>query len=274
MDTMNDIRIPRPEEVKTTSGLTNWRIADGKIVKGREADGTLEPAPYGVLGQLVRVGVHHGVLDDGRTYAKVECELKTADGVQSVGASLTSRMAAISLGEGLLAAKKGDLIKVEAHASAKLNRYNKKTTYASVYRINPETLATVKISEPVLPDYDDLDEAIEAMERMLKEHDAYGERPNRREEEERNANRSAFEQFKDDLKANNLWPDFDLARPGYLSLVEKLAGSKVKDPADPALESCWAQMRDQYAKSREKGTVPKALQAYLAPPEDHDPFDE
>lgn len=271
---MSHTHIPRPEDVKTGSGLNNWRLAEGRIVKGRETDGTLVEATYGVLGELTRVGVHRGVLDDGRSYGKLECELVTADGIQSVGASLTSLMAAITLGEGLLAAAKGDLIKIEARKSAKLNRYGRHTTYANVYRINPETMATVRLSEPVLAECDSLDDALEQIEARLKSHAAWGERRNAHEEEERNANKSAYDLFREDLKTHNLWPDFDLAQPGYLSLVEKLAGGKVKDPADPALESCWAQMRDQYAKSREKGSVPKALQAYLAPPDDHDPFDE
>lgn len=265
--------IPRAEDVRTTSGLANYRFSDGQIVKGREEDGTLEVAEFGLLGRLLRVGIHRGTLDDGREYGKLEAELETADGRVSVGANINSLMASITFGEGLLAVGKGELVKFTAGRSKVKNRYGKFTTYANVHKINEESLRPTPARVKVLDRDQRLEDVLGWIEIRLQDHPAWAERPKRDSEDE---DASTLDLFRAEIELKGLWPMLDDdSYPGYLTLAEMTykviykrdtTYNAMEDVSEPVL----AKMREGHDRSE---SVPAALQPFVKASTQADLFD-
>jgi hypothetical protein len=270
--------IPRADEVSTGSGIPNWRFSDGQIVRGRELEGTLVSTER-LVGRLLRVGVHRGTLDDGRPYGKLECEIETADGVQSAGANLTSKMAAITLGEGLLAAAKDQLIAISAARSRDRNKFGTFTTYVNVFSVEERSFHTTQIREKRLDREKSLDEVLEDMETELRAHPAWGERAKREEREDQGAvHQSPWQLLEQEVAAAGYWPSVPKAWKGYLEMASAVSkvlngkATKYETTADVP-EDVVAQLRDGHSKSAAaKSAIPKALQPYVADESDYDPF--
>jgi hypothetical protein len=182
-DHLDNYDIPDPEDVQTGGpGFPNWRPAEGKLVMGREEDGTLVECPGSkIVGRLLRVGIHDVEPDKGDPYTKVECELETSAGKQGVGVKTTSKLATCNLAAGLLAAAKGELIAIEAVPGTKKNRYGKFGTFINIYSVNPVTKATKRIFDKSIADIFDLDDRLETALEKLREHPAYADRPKRQD---------------------------------------------------------------------------------------------
>jgi len=168
-----------PDSVPT-GGKGAWRISQGKIQRGRQGDEEVRDA---ILGKLVRIGTHYGTLEDGREYARLECDLHTNNGVESVGVSLRNPenqrptlSSCISLAEGLLEVGLGDLVQVTAVQGKKENRYGSYSTYARVTKIDPATMSPVRAERKErLHEYgvDYLDDLV----KQLETHPAWASRP-------------------------------------------------------------------------------------------------
>lgn len=249
-----------PESVSTRSPLPSWRIANGAICMGREEDNNLETRKQ-LVGRIQRVGVHHGTLDDGRTYSRVEVDLETADGIQSVGASLSSLTSSITLAEGLLDTAAGELIAIEANASKVKNRYGSYSTYANCFHVDPITLkARPTARNPYDKDANPQDR-LDALLEALKNHPNYAERPKRGDDAENEfyENASGKEAFDKEAQAKG-WPSLLDAKKEYLEMAGQIGETKYAK-FDDVPEDVWASMRQGLA---ETDGVPKLLAKYVA----------
>lgn len=270
---MNATTTPIPESVNTSQGARAWRIAKGKVCRGREVDGTYEDAPNNQLvGRLVRVGIHEGVLDDGRPYQKVECDLETAHGVQSVGCSLSSMSSSLTFAEGLLDMAKGEIVCVTANQGKKPNKFGSFTTYANLYHVDPITHKTTPATKPMFDENVGMDERLEKALTDLRTHPAYAERPKRDEDEHEVAVETTPSEFVlfCKLVAEKGWPLYgEVPRP-YLDMAEKLGGAKYGSEADVP-DAVWTKMREGAGKAKD---VPKAVAEAKKALDDYDPFAE
>jgi hypothetical protein len=239
-----------PDSVPT-GGAKAWRIAQGKIIRGRTGE---EEERGPILGHLIRIGTHYGTLEDGRAYARLECEVKTNRGVECVGTALQNPengkptlSSSISFAEGLLECAQGELIQIEAVQGQKTNRYGSRSTYARVSRIDPLTMrAKPRKAERGDGRFDEeyLDELVE----LLKAHPAYAERP------ARDAGPTHRSELDRELKERG-WPDTDLGAPEWLAAANQLGGPFAS--IDDVPDDVWGAARQTLAGKTE---MPKFLQ--------------
>jgi len=156
-----------------------WRVSQGKIQRGRQGE---EETRDAVLGKLVRVGTHHGTLDDGREYARLECELHTNAGVECVGVSLRhpdnhrpTLSSCTSLAEGILEVELGDLVQVSALQGKRQNRFGSYSTYVRVTKIDPRTMRPVATNRRARPNEYGEDYLNDLLAQLAK-HSAWGPR--------------------------------------------------------------------------------------------------
>lgn len=185
---MNESTANQLPDSVPTGGNRSWRPAKGKIVRGREEDGSLEERPA-LLGYLRRVTVHYDTLQDGSRYGKLECELETNTGPEVFGANVLNPTngkptlsSSVTLAQALLECAAGELVQVEVHQSTKPNRFGTLSTYVRVTGVDPATLrATARKArredgeQGPQWDGDYLDELLE----RLRSHPAYADRPAR-----------------------------------------------------------------------------------------------
>lgn len=81
MDINHEYVIPEAEEVETVGGSSSYRFSKGRIVTGREEDGSLSILPK-IVGIVTRVGVYEGTTNDQykKPYRQLECDIMTARG--------------------------------------------------------------------------------------------------------------------------------------------------------------------------------------------------
>jgi len=265
---MSETMIPRAEDIHPNS-FPSYRFSGGQIVTGRDEDGTLKAVPR-IVGKLLRIGVHRGTLDDGRPYGKLEAEVETADGKVSVSANLTSMMASITFGEGLLATAKDELVSLWAGRSEKKNRYGSFTTYANVDRVNPKTLQTTRLKEKVLKEGIGLEDAWETLESRLQKHPAWGERPKRRNDEEEAGSYTPFDDFCSRIVAKG-WPKFEDAFGEYLAIAGKVAKKDFSLQSDVP-DDIWAAMCVQVDASTKMPVAVQKVADSLPKDDEYDPF--
>lgn len=254
--------IPDASEVQTRGNSNNWRIANGTICKGRELDGSLESTDK-LVGYVIRVGVHNGVTDDGEAYRKVECDLRTKNGIEHIGCSTKSLSSSISFALGLLQIGPNDLVAITAGQSKKLNKFGKYTTYANWFKVDPATLRSTEIK------HERSDENMESrLERILAElqnHPLYAARPQR--EEDGPTHKSEFLKEID----GKGWPNFmDFPGP-WLEMISAALGKKFKS-LDEVDDDDWGSVRHALL---EKTETPKKLVGLVKPSQakEPDPFE-
>lgn len=271
-----------PDIIETSA--KGWRISDGKIQTGREADGTLETREA-VVGYLKRIGIHEGTLDDGSPYAKLEADFETKEGLVSVSTPLINATSGkptysscISFADGLLDCAAGELIQLKVGQSAKPNRYGKHSTYANLFHVKQTdggkwSATAVKkypfIGEP--PEYGDA--MLNALVDAIRLHPAYADRPKRATAEEEV---EAWDAFVEALESAG-WPTMQEAKAEYLAIASKAGGTTYADWVDvPA--KVWSDMADVVMSGK---PMPKSIQAVAdkkkanAPKEvEYDPFAE
>lgn len=127
-------------------GNRAWRPASGKIVRGREQDGTLEERDA-ILGYLRRITVFYGKLETGEDYGKLECELQTRNGHEVFATNLLNPTngkptlsSSVSLAHALLDSADGELLQINVGQSKTANKYGTFSTYVNVTGIDPVTL--------------------------------------------------------------------------------------------------------------------------------------
>lgn len=263
---------PLPDRVDT-GGQRGWRIAQGKILRGRRGEEEERPA---LLGYLRRIGVHFGTLDDGREYGKLEAELECNGGMETVSTNLVNAetgkptlASSISFAEGLLWAAKDELIQVEAKESSKENRYGTRSTYARVTLIDPITLRAKPFAKSESPDWseDYLDDLIE----QIKSHPAYAERP------KRDGGPTHRSELNKELAAKG-WPNPDEAPDEWNKLLRAFMKDRPKVTITDLDDHEWGQVRQQIGAAK---SCPKILEPALskvvakpdeAKPDEYDPF--
>lgn len=259
MVTHNDI----PDTVKTYSGPSAWRIADGKLRRGREVDGNLEERTQ-VTGNLLRVGVHEGVTDDGQTYEKIECDLETANGIVSIGANTSSVTSSITFAQGLLECAKGELICIEPNKAKKANSRGTYSTYSNVFHVDRQTLKATQTKRWERTD-ETSDEQLESLKAQLRKHPAYAPRPNLSSEA------SEKDLFWAEVHPKG-WPALDPAEKEYCELASKALSRSIESYSQMS-DDDWNELRLAASKLN---AVPKILKPALdraaAAPVEDDPF--
>jgi hypothetical protein len=177
--------IPADDDIPTPHGSRLvWRIADGEIRTGREADGSLQVKEK-IVGRLRRIGIFFGTSKDtGEEYGQLEADIETADGMTRVKCGITEKgtgklqpsVAALSFAEGLLDIAKDELFVVTANLASKPNRFGKFSTYANLYHLDGLTKRTKETAR--LPRSDkSMDERWEDLATSLRDHPAFADRP-------------------------------------------------------------------------------------------------
>lgn len=271
MNTQEPQDIPSADDVRSSTPSA-WRIANGLICRGREADGTLESTPR-LVGRLVRVGVHDGTTQDGETYQKVEADLLTSEGLVSIGCNTSAKTSSITFAGAIVQVRPDELICVEAAAAKKPNRYGSFSTYANLSRVNEK-----REKVPIKVGRDEsvsMDERLEALLEQIRAHPAFAPRPNRDEassDATRNPERDAFDA---ECEARD-WPDSWGAPDEHLVLANASLGKKLANLSELSADD-WVRHLAGLKQNVKPGHVPKALssavQAHRAAKSDEfDPF--
>lgn len=204
-----------PEKVQTYNGPTSYRIAAGKICRGREQDNTLEVKPA-ILGYLRRVGVYSGTTQGGDSYTFLEADLDTRDGLVSVHTNVDSIVSSATFARGLMECVKDQLIQIEANQSSKANKHGTFSTYVNLFKVDPVTFK----STPVKPEKDDRD--LESLLTEIQSHSAYKDRAPKEGSPD---HVSEWEAFDAALKKRG-WPTTSGPSQVYLEMCEKTAKRK------------------------------------------------
>jgi hypothetical protein len=115
-----------------------WRIAKGKLFRGREEEGTLEERAS-ITGRICEMQFNSGMSESGEVYQYAAVILESADeGKFKVHASLKSKVSASTFMEGLCQCKAGDDITISPNLGKPKPGYSA-PTYANVTRFNPAT---------------------------------------------------------------------------------------------------------------------------------------
>lgn len=244
-------------------GARAWRIADGKIVRGRGRGGEEELSI--AYGKLVRVGVHEGETDDGEHYKKVECDLETDDGIESIGCAIrdgnAANVAPFQFAVGLLECAKGETIALKAERSKEPHeRYGTYTTFVNVGIVNPQTLKAkaVKPDKTRFPG-DSCRDKLPHVLKELEEHPAWAPRPARDGGGESFFSPPELQEFEATI-AEKGWPKLGEAEGVYLSLCGKVAGGQAFDNPSDVPASVWAEMA-KAARTAKK--MPPPLEAWV-----------
>lgn len=212
-----------PDSVPT-GGNRAWRISQGKIQRGLKGEEEARPENK-ILGKLVRIGTHYGELEDGRKYARLECDLHTNAGVETVGVSLRNPenqrptlSSCISLAEGLLGVGLGDIVQIEAVHGKKPNRYGSLSTYARVTKLDPSTLRPVPSERAERPD-DYGEEHLDDLVARLGKHPAWAPRHSR-ETAGSGGGYAPLDALAKACRAKG-WPDPYAAKDAWLALFQR-----------------------------------------------------
>lgn len=269
--TMNPSELP---DSVPTGGRSAWRISQGKIQRGRHNEEESRPENK-ILGKLVRIGTHYGELEDGRKYARLECDLHTNTGVETVGVSLRNPTnqrptlsSCISLAEGLLGIDLGDIVQIEAVQGKKLNRYGSYSTYARVNKLDPSTFRPVPSERAERPDnYGE--EYLDDLIVQLEKHPAWAPRPARDSGGDSKPEPGVEETPIEALNAACAmkgWPGPYAAKDAWLALFRR------DDPGLVSLEEVSAEAFAAATANIERATKLPAFLAEAATQGEFDPF--
>lgn len=273
-----------PDSVETGGGAKGWRIADGHFCRGREEDNNLETQDK-IFGRLKRVGIHEGELDDGRQYAKLEVDLETRNGIESIGATLLSATAGkpsytqcFQLGGIVLASALNQLIQLETNQATQKNRFGKYQTFLNGYFVDAVTLKPtyIKLEKKELKSEVEMRAYLDSLIEEIKTHPAYAERPKRQSDDEDDAAptpepKKKGKKNKGDLIADlevlvldKGWPTIDQGREGYIAMAKALAEKQRMENGFAALSDCPELILEQLIEGTTRATkLPKTLEPYV-----------
>lgn len=276
---MSTSTIPSADQINTGASSQNYRIAGGKVCTGREEDGSYRVVPR-LVGLLKRVGIHAGITQDGTEYQKLECDLETSEGLVHLGASYPEdrsrvAVAVVTLGEGLLAVEKDELIAIDSSRSKEKNKHGKFTCYANVYHVDPKSLVPTWAKKKVTEKGTAPLENMEEIERHLAEHPAWAPRP-KRDAESEDAEDSSWGLLANEIRVKGIWPDTEKYEKEYLKVCQRM------DDEDRPF-TAWAQVPEEIVleliEKHRAGKVigplkdlPKATKA--AAEDEYDPFED
>lgn len=168
------------DHVETSQG-SGWRIAGGKIVRGRQGEEEVRPA---VLGYLRRIGTHYGQIDSGERYGKLEADIETSSGMERVGTSILSPRtgkpslwSSITFAEALLELAKDEYCQIEAYLSSKPNTNGGYNTYVKGFHVDPKTRKPKQTARVERERDRSLEEYLDELLQRLESHPAFAARP-------------------------------------------------------------------------------------------------
>jgi hypothetical protein len=264
--------IPDADAVATpTSDRATYRFSGGKIVMGREEDGTLSSLEK-IVGRLRRLSIHSGTgKQTGIPYSQLEVDIETSRGMVRLKASLTDMKgnsapstSALSFAEGLLELGKDELFIATARSSTKKNRFQSYSTYANLFHFDGKNSRATRrrpIDHAVT-----MDQQWARLEEELKTHPAYAERP-KTESETEDAPETELTLLIKDCIAKG-WPTPE-QQPGVWCQMFAKALSLPKVPASLA-EWTEEQTKNVRLALESRKDCPGPLQPFQK--KEHDPF--
>lgn len=250
--------------IRETSFKT-YRISEGKIRIGQGA-GTEEMDA--ISGFILGFDYTEGTSDEGEDYAAIraELELKSGEKVKvrcKVGLTPSnSNVSAVGFALGLLQLQAGDDMGIFPSLSKPDPKYGKSSTFVDICKANPATGRYVDVntrearnSYPGQTSKEKLPHILED----LKKHPLYRALGKAKE--------AAGTEYLEAIRDEKKWPDpFGDAKPAYLEIIGKAAGSAFADYADVP-EATMQEFFAFYGKNKDK--TPKKLEAFV---EVYDPF--
>ena len=178
--------IPDESEVKASTGRASWRIANGKICKGSEEEGTLDTREK-IVGRLRRVGIHDGSFTrDNKTKRvyQLEADIETAKGMERVKASLCNLKGedapsgvAVGLLWGLLQFAKDELLVITASQGTKKNEFGSYSTFVNMFRLPEGKTEGVAIDRRPRNEGENFADVQNDLLKKIKQHPAFADRP-------------------------------------------------------------------------------------------------
>lgn len=267
-------------------GLATWRFSKGKIVTGRDTDGTLK-SRENVVGVVRRIGVHEARTKDfDQPYAQVECDVETADGLVAVKAGLLNQetkllgvvRSTVDFAYGLTKTPVGGLIMIttgqgEAWVQTegpKRGQTMAPSTYVNFFLLTPDPKNEGKFLATPLrrPKADPnaakvpMNDQWLALERELRLREDFAPRPDNRQDEEEEGEvgagsaPTAFAQISG-LMAEREWPMPEEAPTEWLEMLRRLL--KLDRPMAALSEHSAADYAAVLEAIRGVGTIPALL---------------
>lgn len=280
--------IPDDNEVVGGGTGKSWRFSKGKIVSGREKDGTLVDRPH-IRGTLLRVGIHEGVTNDqyAKPYKQVEADIETRDGVIYVKAGLLDgetfelrpSRSSIDFAWGLMQLVEGDVFQITTAKGEDWEddkgRNREGSTYVNFAKLIPtqkddktiykeERLYRPKVDKdaPKVPMVDQWG----ALEPQVQSHPLFADRPaSHSDDDDGNATTHLSALVKE--CAAKAWPSPEQAPGEWLAIVAALLGQQPKSSIAQVSDDEWGQIRlgfqartEKFAAEGKSETVPALLQ--------------
>lgn len=243
--------IPDESEVTASSGRQSWRIANGKICKGSEDEGTLVTREK-IVGRLRRVGIHEGEFTrDGKTKRvyQVEADIETAHGMERLKASLCDQKGkdapsgvAVGLLWGLLQIGKDELMIVIASQGSKKNEFNSYPTFVNVFTLPAGAKQGVPIEKRKRIDGEDFADVQQGLIDQIRSHPAYAERPAHETDDEQGNATTHLSALCKECEAKG-WPTPEQAPAEWLAMMAAAMGGNPKASIKEIPDDIWGETR-------------------------------
>lgn len=270
--------LPSASEVESVSGGKSHRFSEGRIVTGRDKDGTLKVIDA-IVGRIVRVGIHEAVTRDEhkRPIMQVEADIETEDGLIYVKAGLLDQeefrlrpsTSAIHFAWGLTLFSPEDIVQIKASQGVEWQdergRERKPSTYvnwAKVVQEEGKWLAKpVYRPKPVkdAPKKSQV-EKWQELEPQLRALPHFAPRPAGRDDDEEPTH---FSELEKELKGFS-WVTPTEAPTEWLQLVANYFGHSPKQALSQYDDDDWGKVRKDLLEGIKSGEIPgmpPALQA-------------
>jgi hypothetical protein len=239
--------IPSDDEVATPSGGRDvWRFAEGKIITGREDDGTLRDRPK-VLGRLRRIGIFFGTAKDGTPYGQLETDIETAEGKTRVKAGITDKhgkvkpsVSLLCFAEGLLEIAKDELFVVTAISGTKKNAYGTYSTFVNLFHLDAATKRTTQVKRREFDKSKTMEERWEELAAELKTHPSYADRPAGEHDEDEGP--THFSELCREMKERG-WPTPEEAPVDWMNLMAHAMDEKPRATLNDYTQDEWGEAR-------------------------------
>lgn len=254
--------IPSSQDVKTPgAGGKAWRIASGKICRGKEGEDGYETRES-IIGRLRRIGVHDGE-HEGKRKKYLECDIETDAGKIRLHANLLDQAGkekasgvAIAIAWGLKhIAKDTDLI-ITAFQGSKKNDYGSYPTFVNFYTLAPGATQGKPIPKREYDKGSNMDMDLAQLLSELTGHPAYALRPSSEQVDDDGNAKTHFAALCQECQAKG-WPSPEQNATVWLSKLSEVLGRE--------LASLSQVSDDEWGEIRQTFEPVAACPAWLAP---------
>lgn len=156
-----------------------WRIASGKLLRGREVDGNLVSLDSLAM-RVRRVGVHEGLGENNKPFQYIECQGDTADmGSVIVHVDTRSKVSSMGMARAMLDTHAGMDISFQPRQADRPTDYGNYVTYCNVSALSPTGGRGARLGDTYNPD-----DTIQGLIESLKKLPHYGERKKKDEDDD------------------------------------------------------------------------------------------